>query len=98
MSCLLIRPPAPVPVREERSMPCSLAMRRTSGELWILSPLEPEEAGAGEAVTGVRPEAGAAGFGAAAGGFTGAGASAFAGAGEGAAAAEPAASMVPTTV
>src|SRR6266852_9702758 len=33
MSCLLIRPLAPVPVTVERSMPCSAAMRRTSGEL-----------------------------------------------------------------
>ncbi len=33
MSCLLMRPPAPVPVTPLKSMPCSLAMRRTSGEL-----------------------------------------------------------------
>ncbi len=33
MSCLLIRPPAPVPATPLKSMPCSLAMRRTSGEL-----------------------------------------------------------------
>src|SRR5205823_6148616 len=33
MSSLLMRPPAPVPGTVERSMPCSLAMRRTSGEL-----------------------------------------------------------------
>src|SRR5579871_1543760 len=32
MSCLLTRPPAPVPGTVVRSMPCSLAMRRTSGE------------------------------------------------------------------
>src|SRR5260370_28803569 len=51
ISCLLIRPPAPVPSTMERLMPCSLAIRRTSGELGIRSPVELEEAE--EAVAGV---------------------------------------------
>src|SRR6266446_1156357 len=60
MSCLLMRPPAPVPGTEPRSMPCSLAMRRTSGELWMRSPAGRDDAGPGPeaAATG----AGAAGF------------------------------------
>ena len=33
MSCLLTRPPSPVPGTSVRSTPCSRAMRRTSGEL-----------------------------------------------------------------
>src|SRR6267143_1994156 len=113
MSCLLMRPPAPVPGMVARSMPRSLAMRRTSGELWMRSP-------AGREGTGPGPEAAAeagaaaAGLGACAGGTicgfaAGAGAAGLAGsatfdAGIGAGAAlaaaapSPAASITPTTV
>src|SRR4030081_3477392 len=67
MSCLLMRPPAPVPGMLARSTPCSLAMRRTRGELWRRAP-----AGRAGAAVGVGPEAAvggaAAGLGACAGG------------------------------
>src|SRR5260370_25440651 len=60
MSCLLMRPPAPVPGTEPRSMPCSLAMRRTSGELWMRSPAGRDGAGPGPEAAAAA--AGTAGF------------------------------------
>src|SRR5256885_16700483 len=109
-----MRPPAPVPGTEARSMPCSLAMRRTSGELWTRPPFLPEEVPGPEAVGCAGDEV--AGLGAACGGALGAGracggcaagltgSGAFAagvGGAEGALAApapSPAASITPTTV
>src|SRR5712691_8637948 len=111
MSCLLMRPPAPVPGTEARSMPYSLAMRRTSGELWMRSPAGRDGADPGpEAAAGAGAEGFAAcggggtvaGFAAGAGAAGLAGSAAFgAGAGAGAAALaapSPAASITPTTV
>src|SRR5215472_9830466 len=110
MSCLLMRPPAPVPATVEGSIPCSLAMRRTSGELWMRSPDEAGVEAAADAGATARGATGrgtgvAAADGAAApGAFAGAGASIwdFAGAGAEAGAGDavvaPAASMTPTTV
>src|SRR5256885_16843231 len=66
-----MRPPAPVPGTEARSMPCSLAMRRTSGELWTRPPFLPEEVPGPEAVGCAGDEV--AGLGAACGGALGAG-------------------------
>src|SRR5256885_15204382 len=66
-----MRPPAPVPGTEARSMPCSLAMRRTSGELWTRPPFLPGEVPGPEAVGCAGAEA--AGLGAACGGALGAG-------------------------
>src|ERR1019366_8617252 len=59
MSFLLMRPPAPLPSSPARSTLCSFAMRRTSGELRIFSPL-PRAAGA---AGGVVASAGGAGAG-----------------------------------
>src|SRR5271165_6836451 len=97
MSCLVMRPPAPVPSMAERSTPCSLARRRTKGDEWMRSVPEPEAAAAGAGAL----EAGGAGAGFAAGaGALGAAAAGLAvGAGAGAeAAAEPAPSMTATMV
>src|SRR5208283_214959 len=92
ISCLVMRPPAPLPSRVERSTPCSFAMRRTNGEEWIRS----------VEAAGVAAAAGAEGFpvadtgGGAIGVGVGAGA---AGAGAGAVAtADPAPSITATTV
>src|ERR1019366_3201078 len=52
MSFLLMRPPAPLPSSPARSKLCSLAMRRTSGELRIFSPL-PGAVGAALGASGV---------------------------------------------
>src|SRR5271157_5912807 len=98
ISCLVMRPPAPLPSRVERSTPCSFAMRRTNGEEWIRSA---ELAGGAAAGTGAG--AGAAGLaatGTAAGSGFAAGADA-AGAGPGAGAddaADPAPSITATIV
>src|ERR1700730_1519705 len=103
-----MRPPAPVPGMEARSMLCSLAMRRTNGELWMRSPEGRDGAAPGpEAVAadaGTEGLAACGGGGAAAGFAAGAGAAALgAGAAAGAAALaapapSPAASITPTTV
>src|SRR5579859_6889463 len=101
ISCLLTRPPAPVPGTLVRSMPCSLAIRRTSGEECTRAPsFEALAAGATAAGCGVGGGT-ICGFGAGAGaGAAAAAGAAFAGAGAGAgaAAAEPAASITATTV
>src|SRR5579862_9533632 len=111
ISCLLIRPPAPVPGICERSTLFSRAMRRTSGELRIFWPLGrccgavvADGAEAWGALTG--DGGGFRGASILGGAETCAGASAFAGAGAGAeAAAEepaeeaaPSASITATTV
>src|SRR5579883_757753 len=91
-----MRPPAPEPSIAERSMPCSLARRRTRGEEWMRS----VEAGAAAAAAGVGD--GTVGAGATAAGLAKAGAGAGAGlAGAGAAtatAAPPAPSITATMV
>src|SRR5579859_1079023 len=103
MSCLLTRPPAPVPGTVVRSMPCSLAMRRTSGEECTRAASLAALA-AGATAVGCGDGGGTIcgfGAGAAAAAGTGAGAGAAlagAGAGAGAAAADPAASITATTV
>src|SRR5712672_2690869 len=89
MSCLLMRPPAPVPEMEARSMLCSLAMRRTNGELWMRSPAGRDGAAPGpEAVAADTGTAGLAACGGGGAGFAaGAGCAALgAGAAAGAAA------------
>src|SRR5208283_1998791 len=103
MSCLVMRPPAPVPSIVERSTPCSLAMRRTNGEEWMRSAEAAGTAGAAGAATGAGAGAGAAGLlatGAGAGAAgSGAGFAAGAAAGAGAvAAADPAPSITATIV
>src|SRR5438552_7107229 len=104
ISCLLTRPPEPVPGTVVKSMPCSLAMRRTSGEECTRVPsLAALAAGAnvagcdagGGTICGFGAGAAAAGTGTAAGA---AAALAEAGAGGGAAAAVPPASITATTV
>src|SRR5690349_118748 len=101
MSCLLTRPPEPVPGTVVRSMPCSLAMRRTSGEECTRAASLVALA-AGATAAGCGAGGGTIcgfGAGAATGTGTGAGAgAALAGAGAGAAAAAPAASITATTV
>src|ERR1700737_1429314 len=84
MSCLLMRPPAPLPGMVARSMPCSLAMRRTSGELWMRSPAGRDGAARPDLDAAVGEDADAAGLAAGAGGTIwgraeGAGAEALAG-------------------
>ena len=92
MSCLVMRPPSPVPETCERLTPCSRAILRTSGEERASSS---SADGCGGGALGGGATAAAAGF------FSsffssldgaGAGAAAFAGA------ASPSAAMVPTTV
>src|ERR1700730_287699 len=67
MSCLLMRPPALVPGMVARSMPCSLAMRRTKGELWMRSPAERDCAARPGPDAAVGEDADAAGLAAGAG-------------------------------
>src|SRR5579862_4149165 len=112
ISCLLIRPPAPVPGICERSTLFSRAMRRTSGELRIFWPLG-RRGGAGVAdgpaargALGAGDEAGFGGASVLGGAEACAGASVFAGAGAEAEAAAgapadapaPSASITATTV
>src|SRR6266404_9964620 len=99
ISCLLTRPPEPVPGTVVKSMPCSLAMRRTSGEEWTRVPSFAALA-AGTTTEGCGAGGGTmVGFGAGAGAGAAAAAGAdLAGAGAGAAAAEPAPSITATTV
>src|SRR5882724_11242683 len=99
ISCLLTLSPEPVPGTVVRSMPCSLAMRRTSGEEWTRVPSFAALA-AGTTTEGCGAGGGTmVGFGAGAGAGAAAAAGAdLAGAGAVAAAAEPAASITATTV
>src|SRR6187402_665709 len=80
-SCLRIRPPTPVPVREPRSMPLSCASLRTIGVTYPACEVDVATAGAAGAATA----AGAGAAAAAGAGAAGSGAAGAAAAGAGAA-------------